>query len=69
MTKKEATLLILLIVVGLMLLIMNHRLEIPMGGGTVFNLGNVLGLIVFATAIFILVRIRKQQTHSAADNM
>ena len=71
MTRNDANLLITLIVVGMMLWIMNSigYLEIPMGGGTVFNLGYVLGLIFFAIAILILVRIKKQKTNLATENI
>ena len=71
MTRNDANLLITLIVVGMMLWIMNSigYLEIPMGGGTVFNLGYVLGLIFFAIAILILVKIKKRNTDLATENI
>ncbi|MCW6168183.1 MAG: hypothetical protein LVQ96_01960 [Thermoplasmatales archaeon] len=70
MIRDEATLLIMLIVVGMVLWVMNsiNYLEIPMGGGTVFNLGYVLGLIFFAIAILMLVRIKKRKTTLTMGN-
>jgi uncharacterized transporter YbjL len=71
MTRNDANLLITLIVVGMMLWIANSigYLEIPMGGGTVFNLGYVSGVIFFAIAILILVKIKKRNTDLATENI
>ncbi len=63
MTKGENSLLIILIVIGISLWIINSigYLEISMGGDTVFNLGNTIGMIFFVLAILILIGIKKNK--------